>query len=182
MAEPRTLRLVLAVSSALQLNIDDLDIKTAFLHGEIPENEQLFCSPLPGFRVPEGLEWLIKKDLYGAHQSRSIWAKTFRAWLHKHYPKYVEARNERCVYVMRGWKELALIDLDEFWGQKIEKDEKIVIMIVNTDNMLISYSDNARQLVDSFEKKLIDCFEATPRPKIELKLACFKINKRAFSL
>ena len=84
MVVPTTLRLVLAFSSALKLNIDHLDIKTAFLNGENPENEQFFCSPPPGFRVPDGMGWLIKKGLYGAHQSASIWAKTFRrTWMHK---------------------------------------------------------------------------------------------------
>jgi len=39
MAELTTLRLVLAISSGLKLNIGLLDIKTAFLNGEIPENE-----------------------------------------------------------------------------------------------------------------------------------------------
>jgi len=61
MAEPTTLRLVLAISSGLKLNIDHLDIKTAFLNGEIPENEQFYCSPPPGFGVPDGMGWLIKK-------------------------------------------------------------------------------------------------------------------------
>jgi len=50
---------------------------------------------------------------------------------------------------------------------KLEKDEKIIIMIMNTDNMLITYSDNARELVDSFEKKLNDSLETTPCFKIE---------------
>jgi len=72
MAEPTTVRLVLAISSALKLNIDHLDIRTTFLNGEILENEQFFCSPPPGFRVPEGMGWLIKKGLYDAHQSRFI--------------------------------------------------------------------------------------------------------------
>ena len=36
-------------------------------------------------------------------------------------------------------------------------------MIMNTDDMLIAYSDNARELVNSFEKKLNDSFKATPR-------------------
>jgi len=40
-------------------------------------------------------------------------------------------------------------------------------MIMNTDDMLIAYSDNARELVNSFEKKLNDSFKATPRSKIE---------------
>jgi len=97
----------LAISSALKLNIDHLDVKTAFLSGEIPENEQFFCSPPPGFRVPDDIGWLIKKGLYGTHQSGSIWAKTFRTWMYKNYPQYVETGNERCVYVMRESEELA---------------------------------------------------------------------------
>jgi len=120
-AEPTALRLVLAISSALTLNIDHLDIKTAFLNGEILENEQFF-SPPHGFRVPDGMGWLIKKGLYGPHQSGAIWAKTFRAWMHKNYPQYVEAGNERCVYVMRESGELAPISLDELRGLKIEKN------------------------------------------------------------
>ena len=38
---------------------------------------------------------------------------------------------------------------------------------MNTDDMLITYSDNARELVDSFEKKLNDSLETTPCFKIE---------------
>jgi len=38
---------------------------------------------------------------------------------------------------------------------------------MNTDNMLIAYSENAIELVDSFKRKLNDYFEATPRSKIE---------------
>jgi len=102
---------VLAISSALKLNIDHLNIKTGFRNGEIPENEQFFCSPPPGFRIPEGMGWLINKGLHGAHQSGSIWAKTFRAWMHKSYSQYVEAGNARFVYVMRESDKLAPIEL-----------------------------------------------------------------------
>jgi len=152
MAEPTALRLVLAISSALKLNIDHLDMKTTFLNGEIPENEQFFCSPPPRFRVSDGMGWLIKKGVYGAHQSGSIWAKTFRTRMHKNYPQYVEDGNERCDYVMRESEELAPINLDELRGLKIEKNENIIIMIMNTDDMLIAYSDNSRDLVDSFKE------------------------------
>jgi len=60
-SEPTTLRLGLAISSALKLNINHLDLKTAVVNGEIPENEHFFCSPPPGFKVPDGMSWLIKK-------------------------------------------------------------------------------------------------------------------------
>ena len=64
---------------------------------------------------------------------------------------------------MRESEELAPINLDELRGLKIEKNEKIIIIIMNTDDMLIAYSDNTRELVDSFEKKLNNSFEATTR-------------------
>jgi len=38
---------------------------------------------------------------------------------------------------------------------------------MNTDDMFIAYSDNVKDLVDSFEKKLNNSFEATPRSQIE---------------
>jgi len=40
-------------------------------------------------------------------------------------------------------------------------------MIMNTDDMLITYSDNARELVNSFRRKLNNSFEATPHSQIE---------------
>jgi len=33
--------------------------------------------------------------------------------MHKNYPQYIEAGNERCVYVMRESEKLAPINLDE---------------------------------------------------------------------
>jgi len=57
---------------------------------------------------------------------------------------------------MREAEELASINLDELRGLKFEKNGKIIIMIMNTDDMVIAYSDNARELVDSFEKNLND--------------------------
>jgi len=148
MSEPTTLRLVLAIFSALKLNIDHLDIKTAFLNGKIRERAVfLFASTLFQSTRWHGM----------AHQERplrstsefesgSIWAKTFRTWMHKDYPQHVEAGNKRCVYVMRESEELAPINLDELRELKIEKNEKIIIMIMNPDDMLIAYSDNARDL------------------------------------
>jgi hypothetical protein len=75
----RALSLVLAISSALKLNMNRLDIKTAFLNGEIPNNEQLFCSPPVSEcqRVWDGLS--RKACQYGAHQSGFKWAKNFHA-------------------------------------------------------------------------------------------------------
>jgi len=39
--------------------------------------------------------------------------------------------------------------------------------VMSTDDMLIAYSDNAKELVDSIEKKLNDSFKVTPRSNID---------------
>ena len=103
--------------------------------------------------------------------------------MHKNYPQYVEAGNERCVYVMRESEELAPINLDELRGLKIEKNTKIIIMIMNTDDMLIAYSDNARNLVDSFDKKF-NLLRRHHVLRLNIIWVCtyFTISKRAFSL
>ena len=56
---------------------------------------------------------------------------------------------------LRDARIRAPINLDELRGLKIEKNGKIIIMIMNTDDVLIAYSDNASDLVDSFEKNWI---------------------------
>ena len=54
MTEPTTLRLVLSIANALDLELDHLDTKTAYLNAELPERERFYCSPLAGFKVPAG--------------------------------------------------------------------------------------------------------------------------------
>ena len=49
-------------------------------------------------------------------------------------------------------RKACTLNLDELRGLKIEKNENIIIMIMNTDDMLIAYSDNSRDLVDSFKE------------------------------
>jgi len=73
---------------------------------------------------------------------------------------------------MRESSDLAPINLDELRGLKIEKKGKIIFMIMNTDDMLIAYSDDARDLVDSCEKKLNNSFEATPILRLNIICVC----------
>ena len=61
-------------------------------------------------------------------------------------------------------------NLDDLRGIQLDPDEKIIILVMNTDDMLISYSDNARSLVDAFELELNQSYEATPRTPLEYYL------------
>ena len=64
-----SLRTVLAIAAALDLEITQLDVKTAFLYGDL--NEELYMSQPTGF-IKKGEEKLVcrlKRSLYGLKQS-----------------------------------------------------------------------------------------------------------------
>ena len=170
MSAPSTTRSILALSNALDLNVDHLDVRVAYLNGILPENERFYCSPPTGFEEVPGYCWYIKRGLYGSRQGGAVWAKTFREWMKLKQPKFKEAGNERCVYVFRERGDGTPSDLDTMRGIQLEPDEKIIILVMNTDDMLISYSENARGIVDEFELTLNEAYEATPRAPIEYYL------------
>jgi len=51
--------------------------------------------------------------------------------MHKNYNQFVEAGNERCIYVMRESGKLVPIDLVKLRGLKLEKDAKIIMISNN---------------------------------------------------
>ena len=54
MTEAVTIRIVLALANTLDLELDHLDIKTAFLNALLPEDERFYCSPPEGHDLPDG--------------------------------------------------------------------------------------------------------------------------------
>jgi len=64
-------------------------------------------------------------------------------------------------YVLRDSQDITPFDLEDLRKLEIETDEKIINMIMDTNNMLTACSDNAKELFDSFEKKQNDPFVAT---------------------
>ena len=167
MTESTTIRTLLAITNKLGLRADHLDIKTAFLNGVLPPEEQFYCSPPPGFQIPRGKCWLIQRGLYGAHQSGALWSQTWRNWVKEHLPAFKEAGSERCVYVFRQHSDGQPVDLDELRGITLEPDEELIILVMNTDDLLILYTDSALQRVNDFEQLVNQSFEATPREPVE---------------
>ena len=170
MSDPSTTRTLVAVSNALNLNIDHLDVSVAYLNGVLPADQRFFCLPPPGFEESSGYGWYMLKGLYGTRQGGALWAKTFRDWMRQKQPQFVEAGNERVCYVFREGHDGLPIDLDKLRGITLEPDEKLIILCMNTDDMMISYTDNARHLVDEFERSLNASYACTPRVPLEFYL------------
>jgi len=61
-----TLRLLLAYANYHDKDIHQMDIKTAFLYGEL--HEEIFMEPPDGYKE-DGMVWKLKKSLYGLKQA-----------------------------------------------------------------------------------------------------------------
>nr|KYP64460.1 Retrovirus-related Pol polyprotein from transposon TNT 1-94 [Cajanus cajan] len=77
----KTIRVLLAMVSALDMELEKLDMKTAFLHGNL--EEQIYMSQPDGFLEvgKENHVCLLKKSLYGLKQSLRQWYKRFDAFM-----------------------------------------------------------------------------------------------------
>lgn len=90
------IRVLLAIVVLYDLELEQLDVKTAFLHGEL--EEQIYMHQPEGFVVQEKKDHvcLLKKSLYGLKQSPRQWYKRFDSFMINH--DYSRSNYDSCVY------------------------------------------------------------------------------------
>jgi hypothetical protein len=66
-----TLRLLLSIAAKHDLHIHQLDVKTAFLNGELVE--EVYLMPPEGVQRNTGKVWRLHKALYGLKQAAQAW-------------------------------------------------------------------------------------------------------------
>ena len=72
-----SIRALLALAAKLDLEIHQMDVKSAFLNGDL--EEEIYMSPPPGFPpASDGYVWKLKKSLYGLKQASREWYKKVR--------------------------------------------------------------------------------------------------------
>jgi len=70
---------ILHIAATLGWDIQQFDIKTAFLHGVLPDDETMYMEQPLGFEEPGREDWVMKlqKSIYGMKQASRVWNKTF---------------------------------------------------------------------------------------------------------
>ena len=103
-----SIRILLAIVVQFDLEQVQLNVKTAFLHGDL--EEKIYMTQPDGFKVAGKENWVCKltKSLYRLKKSSRQWYKRFDRFMKGQ--RYTRNKFDRCVY-FRKLKEVAFIYL-----------------------------------------------------------------------
>ena len=152
-----TTRLMHAISTVLKLVVINYDIKTAYLWGDMEEDEKVPVS------LPKGMEeydpetgelqyYLLEKPVYGMPFSSRRWSQTRDAWILKEFNakgfQCEKSRSDPCLFLItkgsdQAWLIIHTDDIQSFcttaeFGATIANkfDERFKIAMVDADQML----------------------------------------------
>ena len=132
-----SIRVVLGLTASLDLELEQLDVKTAFLHGDL--NEEIYMSQPEGFEVKgeEHMVCKLKKSLYWLKQAPRQWYKKFDSFMVSHEYKRTDA--DHCVYFRKF------------------TDGNFIILLLYVDDMLIAGNDS--KLIGKLKERLFKSFD-----------------------
>ena len=141
--------MVLAIAAELNLEVRQLDVKTAFLYADI--EEEVYVKTAPGFETTnkDGVQLVMKlgKRLYGLAQSPQNWWKTIDPKLIK--IGFVPLKYDSCVYIYNH-------------------NNTVVITTLYVDDLLVIGSDV--RAIETIKKKLKDNFQMSDLGDVSLVL------------
>ena len=70
-AHMTTVRALIVVAAIRSWTISQLDVKNAFLHGDL--HEEVYMHPPPSVKVPDGYVCRLRRTLYGLKQAPRAW-------------------------------------------------------------------------------------------------------------
>jgi len=113
-----TIRVVLAMCAIFDLHLEQLDVKTAFLHREL--EEEIYMLQPEGFAEigKENLVCRLNKSLYGLKHAPKCWYKRFDSFIIS--LGYNRLSSDHCVYYKR-----------------FEENDVFIILLLYEDDMLI---------------------------------------------
>ncbi len=107
MAKFTTIRCMPAIGAAMDLEIHQMDVKTAFLNGELEED--IYMDQPQGF-VQDGKEHLVcklKKSLYGLQQSRRAWYQCIDMFFT--HEGYSRSQADHSLYIKQTSENLLIV-------------------------------------------------------------------------
>lgn len=129
-----TVRLLFALSIQMNFSMIHLDVRTAFLHGNL--DEEIYLKAPEGVKVPNGQVLQLLKSLYGLKQSPKCWNTRFHTFMIK--IGFTRSKADYCLYWLKDGATTTFV-------------------VLYVDDMLICYNDEAA--VTKLKSKLFKEFE-----------------------
>lgn len=106
-----SIRILLSISAEYNWNLRQLDVKTAFLYGDLEED--IFMVVPDGVKAPANKICKLNKSLYGLKQASRCWNQKFTNFLLKF--GFVQSQADNCVFVgnFNGIKALLILYVDD---------------------------------------------------------------------
>ncbi|GMI96853.1 cysteine-rich RLK (RECEPTOR-like protein kinase) 8 [Hibiscus trionum] len=131
-----SIRTILSLAACYDLEVEQIDVKTVFLHGNL--EEELYIEQPEGF-VAQGKEEYVcklKKSLYGLKQAPRQWYKKFESVMGEQ--GYKKTTSDHCVFVKRF------------------SSDNFIILLLYVDDMLIVGRNASR--IDKLKQELSKSF------------------------
>ena len=130
-----TIRLVLKMVAVENLHIEQLDVKTMFLHGDL--EEEIYIMQPKGFMIvsKKSFKCKLKKILYGLKQAPRQWYKKFNSFMSSN--GFTRCQVDHCCHIKKF-------------------DDNFIILLLYVDDMLIAGSD--MQEINNLKRKLLRRF------------------------
>ena len=118
-----TIKLVLGMVAVENLHLEQLDVKTIFLHGDLEENIYMIQPKRFIVQGQENLVYKLRKSLYGLKQAPRQWYKKFDSFMHRIGFKRYEADHCCCVKFFDNSYIILLLFVDDMLitGSSIEE-------------------------------------------------------------
>ena len=115
-----SMRIIMALTSYFDLELHQMDVKTAFLNGDLKEN--IYMVQPPGFieRGKENMVCKLNKSIYGLKQASRQWFLKFDQVVTAH--GFVENKMDDCIYLKH-------------------KGSKFIFLVLYVDDILLASSD-----------------------------------------
>jgi Reverse transcriptase (RNA-dependent DNA polymerase) len=102
-----SLRTILAIAAKEDLEVHQMDVKSAYLNGVL--KEEIFMEPPPGFDVPKGMVLRLVKAVYGTKQGGRVWYENIRSKLEA--MGYIRTEADHAVFTRAQASERSIIAL-----------------------------------------------------------------------
>ena len=154
------IRVALGHVAHLNLEVEQLDVKTTFLHGDL--EEVIYLQQPERFEVKgkENLVYKLKKSLYGLKQAPRQWYKKFDSFMMSH--GYNRTTSDHYVFTRKFF------------------DDDFIILILYVDDMLIIVHDSSK--IDRLKRELSKSFAmkdlGSTKQKLGMKISRDRKNMK----